>query len=49
MTIAEATQWEERVMRGAHPVAYRALELARRPVQRVPGLGVLVQIGRAHV
>ena len=30
-------------MRGAHPVAYRALELARRPVQRVPGLGVLVR------
>jgi cytochrome P450 len=38
-----AARWEERVMRGAHPVAYRALELARRPVQRVPGLGVLVR------
>jgi cytochrome P450 len=43
MTIAEATRWEERVMRGAHPIAYRALELVRRPAQRVPGLGVLVR------
>ncbi len=39
----QAGAWEQRVMRGAHPIAYRALELARRPVQRVPGLGVLVR------
>ncbi|TBN58599.1 cytochrome P450 [Glaciihabitans arcticus] len=34
--------WEERVMRAAHPVAYRALKAAKKPVLRVPGLGVLV-------
>lgn len=43
MTIAEAQRWEERVLTAAHPVVYRALKLARRPVQRVPGLGVLVR------
>jgi cytochrome P450 len=37
-----AARYNERVMRGAHPIAYPALRLARRPVQRVPGLGVLV-------
>jgi cytochrome P450 len=42
MSIALARRWEERVMRAAHPIAYPALRLARRPVQRVPGLGVLV-------
>lgn len=30
-------------MRAAHPFAYPALQLAKRPVQRVPGLGVLVR------
>lgn len=30
-------------MRAAHPVAYPALRLGRKPVQRVPGLGVLVR------
>lgn len=39
---ALAARWEERVFRGAHPVAYPALRLARRPVQRVPGVGVVV-------
>jgi len=29
-------------MRAAHPVAYRALKAAKKPVLRVPGLGVLV-------
>ena len=43
MTIAQAKRWEERVMRAAHPVAYPMLELARKPVLRVPGLGVLVR------
>lgn len=43
MTLTEARKWEERVMRAAHPVAYPMLELARRPVLRVPGLGVLVR------
>lgn len=38
-----AARWEERVMRGAHPVAYPLLNAARRPVLRVPGLGVLVR------
>jgi cytochrome P450 len=37
-----AARWEERVMRGAHPLAYPALRMSRRPVRRVPGLGVLV-------
>ncbi len=37
-----ASRWEERVMRGAHPLAYPALRMSRRPVRRVPGLGVLV-------
>lgn len=40
---ALAARWEERVLTAAHPVVYRALKLARRPVQRVPGLGVLVR------
>ena len=43
MTIAFAQKWEQRVMRAAHPVAWPALQLAKRPVQRVPGLGVLVR------
>lgn len=30
-------------MRAAHPVAYPALNASRKPVQRVPGLGVLVR------
>lgn len=38
-----AAQWEERVMRAAHPVVFPALTLLRKPVQRVPGLGVLVR------
>ncbi|MCU1413881.1 MAG: cytochrome [Microbacteriaceae bacterium] len=42
MTIATAQRWEERVMRAAHPVAYPLLRAAKRPAQRVPGLGVLV-------
>lgn len=37
-----AARWEERVMRAAHPVAYPLLSAVRRPVLRVPGLGVLV-------
>ena len=37
-----ARVWEERVMRGAHPIAYPALRMSRRPVARIPGLGVLV-------
>jgi len=40
---AVAARWEERVMRAAHPLAYPALKLGRRPVTRVPGLGVLVR------
>jgi len=43
MTIADAVKWEERVMRAAHPVVYPLLQTARRPVLRVPGLGVLVR------
>jgi len=39
---ALAAEMEERVMRAAHPVAYRALKSLRGPVRRVPGLGVLV-------
>lgn len=38
-----AARWEERVMRAAHPVVYLLLKRACRPVQRVPGLGVLVR------
>ena len=30
-------------MTAAHPIAYPALRMSRRPVQRVPGLGVLVR------
>ncbi len=41
--LRRATRWEERVMRAAHPIAYPALRAARAPVQRVPGLGVLVR------
>ncbi|GAA2045459.1 cytochrome P450 [Agromyces tropicus] len=37
-----AGRWEERVMRAAHPVAYPLLTGIRRPVVRVPGLGVVV-------
>ena len=43
MTIRDARRWEERVMRAAHPVVYPLLQTARRPVLRVPGLGVLVR------
>ena len=43
MSIELAKRWEERVMRAAHPVAYPLLNAARRPVLRVPGLGVLVR------
>jgi len=42
MSITLARRWEERVMRAAHPIAYPALAASRRPVRRVPGLGVLV-------
>lgn len=38
-----ARRWEERVMRSAHPIAYPALRMARGPVLRVPGLGILVR------
>src|SRR5690606_31010985 len=38
-----AMRWERRVMRAAHPIAFPALELLRRPVQRVPRLGVVVR------
>ena len=38
-----AAQWEGRVMRAAHPVAYPALRMSRAPVQRIPRLGVLVR------
>jgi cytochrome P450 len=38
-----AARWEERVMRAAHPIAYPALRMARGPVLRVPGLGILVR------
>ncbi|MCS5734147.1 cytochrome P450 [Herbiconiux daphne] len=34
--------WEARVQRAAHPVAYPMLASIRRPVVRVPGLGVVV-------
>ncbi|GAA1984677.1 cytochrome P450 [Isoptericola halotolerans] len=39
-----ALRWEERVQRGAHPVAYPAIRALRRlgPVVRVPGIGVVV-------
>jgi cytochrome P450 len=40
---ALAARWEERVMRAAHPVAYPLLRASKAPVQRVPGLGVLVR------
>lgn len=43
MTLQRARAWEERVMRAAHPVAYPLLMASRAPVQRVPGLGVLVR------
>ncbi len=39
---ALAARWEERVMRAAHPLAYPLLKASRKPVRRVPGLGVLV-------
>ena len=38
-----AARWEERVMRAAHPIAYPVLRMARGPVLRVPGLGILVR------
>ncbi len=41
MTLAMA--WEGRVLRAAHPFAVPALRASRRPVQRVPRLGVLVR------
>jgi cytochrome P450 len=37
-----AARWVERVMRGAHPLAYPLLRAVRAPATRVPGLGVLV-------
>lgn len=41
--VGAATPWEARVLKGAHPIAYPALAmLARRPVTRVPGIGVVV-------
>lgn len=43
MSIELAQHWEERVLTAAHPVVYRALKLAKGPVQRIPGLGVLVR------
>lgn len=43
MTVAEAARWEERVMRSAHPIVYPLVKAARKPVLRVPGLGVLVR------
>ena len=43
MTLELARRWEERVMRAAHPVVYPLLQVARGPVLRVPGLGVLVR------
>ncbi len=43
MSDEAAGRWEERVMRAAHPVAFPALRMSRRPVQRVPRLGVLVR------
>ena len=38
-----AATWENRVLRAAHPIAVPALRASRRPVQRVPGLGILVR------
>ncbi|WP_291049515.1 cytochrome P450 [Herbiconiux sp.] len=35
-------RWEERVQRAAHPLAYPLLASIRRPVLRVPGVGVVV-------
>jgi cytochrome P450 len=35
-------RWEERVLRTAHPVAYPMLARIRRPVLRVPRVGVIV-------
>jgi len=43
VNVAVAREWEERVMRAAHPIAYPLLKASRAPVQRVPGLGVLVR------
>jgi cytochrome P450 len=43
VTIADAREWEERVLRAAHPIAYPLLSAIRGPVRRVPGLGVLVK------
>lgn len=38
-----AGRWEERVQRAAHPLVYPAVRsLRRRPVVRVPGIGVVV-------
>lgn len=41
-SLRTARRNEERVMRAAHPVAYPLLCAVRRPVARIPGLGVLV-------
>lgn len=38
-----AQRWEDRVMRAAHPIAFPALQAVSKPVQRIPGLGVLVR------
>ncbi|QIK61884.1 cytochrome P450 [Leucobacter viscericola] len=35
-------KWEDRVMRAAHPLAFPALSALKKPVTRVPGLGVVV-------
>jgi cytochrome P450 len=43
VSVAVARRNEERVMRAAHPLAYPLLSAVRRPVLRVPGLGVLVK------
>ena len=41
--LRHAVRLDERVIRAAHPVVYSLLSLARRPAQRLPGIGVLVQ------
>ena len=41
--IALARHHEERVLRAAHPVAYPLLSMIRRPVRRIPRLGVVVK------
>ena len=43
MSLGLARRHEERLMRSAHPVAYRALNAVRGPVRRVPRIGVVVK------